>query len=207
MIEFFSSHLYIAMVAIAFILLLTFWLVYKKNRRKRYDLSKMTLDDIDKMDGYEFEDYLYVLLRAIGYEQIYQTKKSRDYGADLLFIDRTNQKTVVQAKRYLEKVGLSAVQEVYAAQAFYEANSALVITSAKHISEPCLKLATAANVKIIDREDLGEIIHAFKKKNFERAQEIVEVPDEPVGYTSEDSLTANNDKRGLIQAGDYYYKI
>ncbi|WP_088103910.1 restriction endonuclease [Halalkalibacter urbisdiaboli] len=203
MIDFVITNLWLSLIVGGSFVLFVLWL--KSKRKKRYDLSKITIKDIDKMDGFEFEDYLYVFFCAVGYET-YQTKKSRDFGADLLFVTTMEQRTVVQAKRYLDKVGLSAVQEVYSAQAFYDADTALIVTSSNELSEPCLKLATATSVKIIDREDLIEMIHLFKKGDVEKVQALIETPDEPVEYLAANSLIENEHKRGLIQSGDYFYK-
>ncbi len=186
--------------------LLLIWLRWKLHRKRRYDLSKITLKDIDKMDGHEFEDYLFVLLSALPYEQVYQTKKSRDYGADLIFEDE-GVRTVVQAKRYREKLGLSAVQEIFTAQTYYKANQAVIITTASRISDPCLKLASATGVKIIDREDLEDMIRLFKKGRMDEASDILEEPIEPVSYKPSDSLERPSEKRGMIQAGDYFYRL
>jgi restriction system protein len=58
----------------------------------------------------------------MGYEVI-KTKASGDFGADLIL--RANDKViVVQAKRYSKKVGVKAVQEVYASLTLYKANEA-----------------------------------------------------------------------------------
>lgn len=183
------------------------WLRQKIHKRRRFDLTKITLKDIDKMDGHEFEDYLYVLLSALGYEEVYQTKKSRDYGADLLFESEDGKRYVVQAKRYKEKLGLSAVQEIYTAQAYYDATQAVIVTSAGRISDPCLKLASATNVHIVDRDDLEEIIKLFKKGKREEAMRFVEEPYEHVAYSSKDSLEKPPKKRGYIQAGEYFYRL
>ncbi len=180
-------------------------IVLKFKRKRRFDVAKITLSDIDQMTGHEFEEYLYVLIKALGYET-YLTKKSRDFGADLLFRDGTGQLTVVQAKRLSEKLGLDAVQEIYTAQAYYLAEKALIITSAEQASEPCRKLAAATKVKIIDREQLSQIIKLFKRNRFDEAQELIEELFEWVDFKAEDSIEVIESKRGLVQAGEYFYK-
>ncbi|NEU30025.1 restriction endonuclease [bacterium LRH843] len=186
---------------------LLFTLIYRIKRRRRYDLAKITLSDIDQMTGFEFEDYLYVLFAALEYEQTFMTKKSRDFGADLFFIDGENRRTVVQAKRLTEKLGLQAVQEVYTARAYYGAEIAIIITSTDLVSDPCRKLAAAAKVKIIDREKLKEIIALFKRGRLQAAKELVEEPYEFVEFNSKMSLEVIEQRRGIIQAGDYFYKL
>ncbi|MDV2686339.1 restriction endonuclease [Alkalihalophilus lindianensis] len=206
MVDSFSFSSPIVWIGILIFIGLLGWIRWKLWRRRRFDLAKITLRDIDKMDGHEFEDYLYVLISALDYDHIYQTKKSRDYGADLIFEDQEGFRTVVQAKRYRDKMGLSAVQEVYTAKTYYGADRALIITSAEKISEPCMKLASATGVQIVDRLDLEDVIKAFKKGHFEEAWELLEEPPDPVKYTPMDSLEKPPERRGMIQAGEYFYK-
>lgn len=158
------------------------------------------------MTGFEFEEYLYVLFVALEYEETYLTKKSGDFGADLLFVDENEQKTVVQAKRLTGKLGLSAIQEVYAAKAYYGAKKAIIITSTNDLSGACLKLAAATEVTIIDRDELNEIITLFKRGSLENARQQIEEPHEPISYNPSASLEVIKQKRGKIQAGEYYYK-
>lgn len=193
-------------VLVVMALLVVLAIILRLRRRKRYDLTKITLADIDQMTGHEFEEYLYVLLMALGYEQTFLTKKSRDFGADLLFYDQDDIKTVVQAKRLSEKLGLTAVQEVYTAKAYYEAENAMIITSTNLISDPCWKLASAAKVRIIDRDELGDIIKAFKRGFLTEAREQIEEPFEQINYRMQDSLEVIEQRRGRIQAGEYFYK-
>ncbi len=193
----------LGLIAVLFVLAI----IFRFRKKKRYDLTKITLTDIDQMTGHEFEEYLYVLLRALEYDQTFLTKKSRDFGADLLFYDQENKRTVVQAKRLAEKLGLTAVQEVYTAKAYYEAENAIIITSTNLISEPCLKLAAATEVRIIDREELSEILKAFKRGHLIEAKEQIEEPFESIPYRAEDSLEVLEQRRGVIQAGDYFYKL
>ncbi|ARK31812.1 restriction endonuclease [Halalkalibacter krulwichiae] len=177
-----------------------------KLRKKKYDVGKITLSDIDKMTGHEFEDYLYVLIKSLGYDEVYLTKKSRDYGADLLFRDRDQQLTVVQAKRLSEKLGLEAVQQIYTAQAYYLADKALIITSAEHRSDPCRKLASATKVRIVNRDELKELITLFKRGRVNQGQDLIEEPFDLVDFQAEDSIEQLEVKRGIVQAGDYFYR-
>ncbi len=179
--------------------------ILKIKRKKRFDVAKINLSDIDQMTGHEFEEYLYVLIKVLGYET-YLTKKSRDFGADLLFRDQADQLTVVQAKRLSDKLGLDSVQQIYTAQAYYLADKALIITSAEQASDPCRKLAAATKVKIIDREHLSEIVKQFKRGRFEEVKELVEEMFEWVDFKAEDSIETIEPKRGLVHAGEYFYK-
>ena len=114
------------------------------------------IKDIDRMSGYDFEDYLKVLFKKLGYKpQV--TKKSGDFGADLVL--KGKNKIVIQAKRYGYKnnVSLDAVREVYASKAFYKADEAWVITNSFYTKQAEM-LAEACEVRLLNRYDLQKFI-------------------------------------------------
>lgn len=140
------------------------------------DLTAIDINRIDQMaDGSEFELYIARLLVELGYQGVYKTTGSRDYGADVVFIDRNGNQTVIQAKRYAvdNPVGLSAVQEVYASKRFYKAQNAIVIATS-HYTDACETLAGVNHVLLIDRNDLIQIIELFKSGQHHLAKEMIE---------------------------------
>ncbi|MCF8890679.1 restriction endonuclease [Priestia megaterium] len=128
-------------------------------RKQQKALLKADMPYIDKMDGRQFEIYLQILFRHLGYHPEV-TKQTGDFGADLVM--ERDEKIVVQAKRYGHKnrVSLSAVQEVYGAKAYYRANQAWVVTNS-YFTKQAKELAAACDVKLVDREDLQELICAI----------------------------------------------
>lgn len=141
---------------------------------------KISIKDIDRMeDGSEFEQYLYHLLNELEYEEIYKTTASRDFGADLVFQDTRGLRCVIQAKRYgvSNPVGLSAVQEIYGSMRYYKAQRAMVLTSGR-FTEAARILAGVNHVLLLDRNDLDDIIHHFKERDWEEAKAILEQPPE-----------------------------
>ncbi|MCU7741500.1 restriction endonuclease [Priestia megaterium] len=122
------------------------------------------------MDGRQFKIYLQILFRHLGYHPEV-TKKSGDFGADLVM--EGGEKIVVQAKRYgyKNRVSLSAVQGGYGAKAYYRANQAWVVTNS-YYTKQAKELAAACDVKLIDREDLQALIRTVSP-TFE-AKEIYE---------------------------------
>lgn len=141
---------------------------------KDYDLKEVNIEKIDRMeDGSEFEMYLYRLFLEIGYDGVYKTVGARDFGADVVFTDRDGIRNVVQAKRYTDAVGISAVQEVFSCMRYYKAKKAIVIASAK-FTEPCETLAGINHVKLLDRDDLISIIEAFKQDDMQTVKDRIE---------------------------------
>lgn len=142
--------------------------------REEYDLRDIDIEAIDKMeDGTEFEMYLYRLFLELGYEGVYKTVGARDFGADVVFTDSEGVRNVVQAKRYTDPVGISAVQEVYSCMRYYKAKKAIVISSAK-FTEACETLAGVNHVKLLDRNDLIGIIKSFKQGNIQAIKNKIE---------------------------------
>jgi restriction system protein len=129
-----------------------------KNKKK---LVKSGIKDIDKMDGFQFEEYLKVLFRKLGYNSTV-TKKSGDFGVDLL-LKGEHKRIAIQAKRYGygNKVSIKAVQEIYAGGRYYEADETWVVTNA-FFTKPALELAKACNVRLVNRDQLQELIIQIK---------------------------------------------
>jgi restriction system protein len=139
-----------------------------------FDLKSIGIEQIDMMeDGSEFEIYLYRLLKEIGYNDAYKTIDSGDFGADLVFTDKSGTRTIIQAKRYSNPVGTDAVQQVYTARNYYQAKKAIVITN-NFFTEPCETLAGVNAVLLLDRNDLTAIIEHFRNGNYEKARSIIE---------------------------------
>lgn len=148
-----------------------------KNRRfkliKRHDtVSKefiqelnlrngLTIDNIDEMTGIEFEHFLCRLFKYEGYKATL-TKASNDQGADLI-LERSGERTVVQAKRYFSAVTNTAIQEVVAAKALYKCANAMVVTNS-YFTKSAIVLALSNKVTLYDREKLKEKIENYNLK-------------------------------------------
>jgi restriction system protein len=119
------------------------------------------IEEIDKMDGRTFENYLGSLFKYHGYNVVI-TQVSGDYGADLI-IEKDGRKIVVQAKRYNKNVGIAAIQQVHAAIAFYKANEAWVVTNSGY-TEAAHRLAKSNKVRLIGRDELIEMSLQMNKR-------------------------------------------
>lgn len=106
------------------------------------------------MSGETFERWMAAYFRRLGWSAKL-TKRSGDFGADLLLVDPGGQRWVAQLKRYSNKVGVDAVQQVIGARAFYRAHRALVITN-REFTGPARALAARAGVDLWDRTTLAD---------------------------------------------------
>ena len=133
--------------------------IYDKTKEKKYEKEflKSGIKDIDRMDGFQFEVYLKVLFKELGYKTTV-TKSSNDFGADLI-LKKNNKKIAIQAKRYKYKntVGINAVQQIYASMPYYKVNKGIVITNS-YFTKNAKILARHCNIKLIDRKGLVKLI-------------------------------------------------
>jgi HJR/Mrr/RecB family endonuclease len=130
--------------------------VIKKLARRR-KLIKSGIDGIES--GYDFEEYVAVVLRRNGYRNIRATPKSGDYGADIIAV-KDGDKYAIQCKLYGKPVGVKAIQEVYSAMQYYECQVSIVATNSG-FSKNAVNLANSTNTILWDRNTLIEM--ALKK--------------------------------------------
>jgi hypothetical protein len=116
---------------------------------------KFSINDVDLMDGLEFEKFIAELFSKMGYESEI-TKASGDQGIDV--IASKNGKTIgIQAKCYSSTVGNSAIQEVVAGKAHYRLHKAIVVTN-NFFTDSAQQLAKSNSIILWDRHILKEKI-------------------------------------------------
>lgn len=128
--------------------------LYTKKKERDYLMSGIS--KIDRFSGIEFENLLAVHFKKLGYK-VKMTPKTNDYGADLVLY-KDGECIVVQAKRYKNKVGISAIQQIVAAKDYYKASKTIVATNS-YFTKQAISLAKECNVTLIDREKLIKIIN------------------------------------------------
>ena len=128
--------------------------------RRQTGSYSISIQEVDRMDPFNFELLLGTIFGAQGY-MIEETPKSGDQGADVL-LERAGERTVVQAKLYGHPVSNSAVQEAVAAKRLYGCHYATVVTNST-FTVSAVALAESNRVKLIDREELSELIEQFNR--------------------------------------------
>jgi restriction system protein len=121
------------------------WLIAERR------LARSGINEIDVMDGVDFERRLTHLFSDLGY-RVERTRARGDYGADLV-LDRDGVRTVVQAKRWTKNVGVKAIQEAVAAKPMYRCDCAMVVTN-RYFTDQAKRLAEANRVTLWNRDDL-----------------------------------------------------
>lgn len=138
------------LILLAFMLITSLPAIYQ-----RWRLSQAGMDEVDRMDGIEFEQYLETLFRRLGY-QVTRTRAIGDQGADLVLSGK-GERIVVQAKRWSKKVGNKAVQEVVASRPMYKCDRAMVVSN-QEFTSAALELAAANQVELWGRRKLTDVI-------------------------------------------------
>jgi HJR/Mrr/RecB family endonuclease len=115
--------------------------------------KRISIEEIEHLDGFEFEELLGKLFREAGYK-VKVTKKSGDQGADLV-IEKNGVCTAIQAKKYAGNVGNTAVQEVVAAMKYYDCDKSMVITTGL-FTKGAFELASRNGVQLVDKKGLDK---------------------------------------------------
>lgn len=133
---------------------------YKITRTRSYKgvfrKGELTVGELDNMDGMDFEELACEILLANGFEIAENTPASGDYGVDIL-ARKEGISYAIQCKRYLEPVGLDAVQQVYAGRAYYECHVAVVLTNQRFTAN-AQHLADKLGVVLWDRDTLRNFL-------------------------------------------------
>lgn len=117
--------------------------------------KKRKPQEIDLMEGHDFEYYCANLLREHGFQEVEVTKASGDYGVDVL-AQREGITYAIQCKRYDGPVGVHAIQEVYAGRDYYDCMVGAVMTN-QYFTEPAVKVAQKLKILMWDRDYLEEM--------------------------------------------------
>lgn len=125
-----------------------FW----RSRRTRRLLAA-DMPALDRLTGEAFEEHVAARFRGLGY-RVKLTPNGADFGADLV-LGKDGERTVVQAKRWKNDVGVKAVQEVVAAKGHYQAQRALVVTNSRFTAQ-AIQLARSNAVDLWDRDRLAQ---------------------------------------------------
>lgn len=109
----------------------------------------------ERMSGEAFEEYVKEILKRNGFRHLQLTKKTGDYGIDILG-EYEHQKYAIQCKKYSRPVGVSAVQQVYTGCVFYECDIAVVVTNHR-FTAAAIALAQINGVELWDGKKLEKL--------------------------------------------------
>ncbi len=120
------------------------------------------IDDIDNdMNGFDFEKYTSILLKANGFTKVEVTQSSNDFGVDVIAY-KDDIKYAIQCKKYSSPVGIKAVQEVIGSKVMNDCHVAVVLTN-NTFTKSAVELAEKNNVLLWGRDKLTELIENMNK--------------------------------------------
>ncbi|MFT4893069.1 MAG: restriction endonuclease Mrr [Candidatus Nanohaloarchaea archaeon] len=120
--------------------------------------DRVSLGDLEELNGLEFEDFLADLFDKMGY-RAKVTTGSNDQGADLI-AKKAHEKLVIQAKHHQNNVSNSAVQEVNTAIDYYDGDRGLVIGTSGFTSS-AKELARESKVELWDKNKLQKEMEKY----------------------------------------------
>lgn len=124
------------------------------------EIDIVSIDEVDLMNGFEFEDFISSLFKTMGYT-INSTPKSGDQGIDVIVI-KNGLKIGIQTKRYASGVSNKAIQEVVSGIRHYGLEKAIVITN-NFFTKSAIELGISNDVILWDRNILKEKMKNVKK--------------------------------------------
>lgn len=126
---------------LAVVLILLIWRAVRN--RKKYP------DQMDLMEGHEFEYFCADLLRKKGFLEVEVTKSSGDYGIDIL-AQKEGVTYAIQCKCYAAPIGVKAIQEAYAGRDYYDRMVGAVMTN-QYFTAPAVEAAGKLKILLWDR--------------------------------------------------------
>jgi HJR/Mrr/RecB family endonuclease len=112
------------------------------------DTDALTINDVDMMDGIQFEKFIGKLFAGQGYLVSY-TPQTGDQGVDLI-AEKNGVRVGIQAKRYTGRISNSAIQEIVAGKIHHLCDNAMVVTNS-YFTKSAIDLAVSNNVILWDR--------------------------------------------------------
>lgn len=123
---------------------------------------RYTIEQLDAMEGHEFEYAVADLLVHNGWRDVEVTQGSGDYGVDIL-ARRKSTRYAIQCKRYNSAVSVKAVQEAGLGTDYYHCDAAAVITN-NTFTKNARKLADTTGVKLWDRKYLEDLLENYDEE-------------------------------------------
>lgn len=114
------------------------------------------VQELDEIEGHDFEYYCADLLKKRGFVEVVVTKGSGDYGVDVL-AEKDGVTYGIQCKAYATPVGVKAVQEAYAGKEYYDRMVGAVLTN-QYFTKPAVEAAKKLKILLWDRGYLDSMI-------------------------------------------------
>lgn len=112
----------------------------------------------ERMTGQQFEEYVKEILIRNGYKNVELTKRSGDYGIDIL-AEYKGMMYAIQCKKYAKPVGVAAIQQAYTGCEYYGCDQAVVVTN-NRFTHQAIQLSQSNDIILWN----GDILNKLKNK-------------------------------------------
>ena len=143
--------LFVMSIVLVLLLVMTGIFLLTRSYRKNCDVQ-----ELDEIEGHDFEYYCAELLKKRGFVDVTVTKGSGDYGVDVL-AEKDGVPYGLQCKAYAAPVGVKAVQEAYAGKEYYDRMVGAVLTN-QYFTKPAVEAAKKLKILLWDRGYLDSMI-------------------------------------------------
>lgn len=147
----FVTILFVMSIVLVLLLVMTGIFLLTRSYRKNCDVQ-----ELDEIEGHDFEYYCAELLKKRGFVDVTVTKGSGDYGVDVL-AEKDGVTYGIQCKAYAAPVGVKAVQEAYAGKEYYDRMVGAVLTN-QYFTKPAVEAAKKLKILLWDRGYLDSMI-------------------------------------------------
>ena len=144
----------LALIIILLIRRIIYAFFYLGNRRRRR-ICVEAMEEVDDMDGREFEEWCAHLLISNGFINVKGTPASGDQGVDIT-AQKDDVKYAFQCKCYTSDLGNTPVQEVFAGKCMYDCHVGVVMSN-RHFTSGAKVLAEKTGVLLWDRDKLSSM--------------------------------------------------
>ena len=125
-------------------------------KTKLSDYEKNSIEYVDGLSGFEFEEYTKILLENLGYENVYITPSSKDFGIDVI-AEKDGIKYGIQCKNYKEQLSNKCVQEALSGKEYYKCHIGVVLTNS-YFTPHAIEQAKKTGILLWDRDTLIRMI-------------------------------------------------
>ena len=162
----FTTLIIIAALVLFLVLGVKQWRDDKKTMNHDDQLLESDISEIDEMTQEEFDEYLVVLFKRMGYRSEAVSSPS-DPGVDVLLYRDTNDLVVVYAPLSKERIGNEAVDAALDAMKRHKAQAAWIITNSR-FEKKTIRYAKDNKLRLVDRKILMNIVDRATRTAIDR---------------------------------------
>lgn len=122
--------------------------------------------DLQKINGYEFEEIMAILFKKMGFE-VEETTLAGDGGIDLIIYSSEyiySGKYIVQCKHWTSSVGQPCIRDLYGVVMSERANKGILITTSSFTTQ-AIEFAADKNLELIDGIKLNHLLNKYEFYN------------------------------------------